>query len=435
LAGNVLINEGVTITVEAGNTVNFNGYYIRVNGTLILQPGVTLNFGTGSGSIQVNGVLSARGTSTNPIRINGAAGYIAWIAPPYYSPITFSATSIGWNDATGSGSIIENAVLNYTSIGTSSSIKISNDVFYSGEITVSGGSPVISENYLSSIIHIDGGGCLIQKNQITNGFILYSNDNGGSGATIINNVISHAQSLSGVADGIWFSGESVGHVLVQNNLISDNYFGIQIFSPNVGNMPTTLTVQDNTITNNNVGISVSNSYMPTLIGNNLLNNNVSIQMTADYSGHSKDINASNNWWGTTDTSAIDKSIYDFYDDFNLGKVNYTPFLTSANANATPDLNALPSTPTSSPSTLPTESPTSNSTATPTSIPTLNPTATSSLQNTTSTPDQLGSRANVLFGLDWGEVVIIAVLCVIAVLLFVNILIRTGKKCTFIFRFI
>jgi parallel beta-helix repeat protein len=423
LTGNVLINEGVTITVEAGNVINFNGHYIRVNGTLILQPGVTVNFASGGGSIQVNGVLSAPGTSANPIRINGEASYYAMFAPSSYSPITFSKTSTGWNEATASGSIIENAVLNYTTIETSTSIKISNNIINSGEISVLGGSPVISYNSVSSFIHIEGGNCLISNNQITNGFILYSNDNGGEGATIINNVISHAQSVSGTKDGIWFSGESVGHVLVQNNLISDNYFGIQILSPNVSNMPTTLTIQDNTISNNNVGISVSNSYTPTITGNNLLNNNVSIQLATDYSSHSKDIIASDNWRGTTDTSAIDKLIYDFYDDFNLGKVTYTPFLTSANPNAAPDLNALPPIPTSSPSTLPTEAPTSNST----SMPTLNPTTTPSLQNPTSTPDQLSSRANILFDFDWGEVAIIAVLCVIAVLLFVNILFRNRKK--------
>jgi hypothetical protein len=77
LTGNVLIDAGVTVTVEADAVVNLNGYYIRVNGTLIIQPAATLNMGvTGNVSyIQVNGVLSARGTSASPIHFNGAAHY------------------------------------------------------------------------------------------------------------------------------------------------------------------------------------------------------------------------------------------------------------------------------------------------------------------------------------------------------------------------
>jgi heme-binding NEAT domain protein len=67
-----------------------------------------------------------------------------------------------------------------------------------------------------------------------------------------------------------------------------------------------------------------------------------------------DINAANNWWGTTETATIDQKIYDYNDDFNLGKVNYTPFLTEPNSQAVPNPNAP--TPTLAPTTPPTSSP-------------------------------------------------------------------------------
>ena len=224
-----------------------------------------------------------------------------------------------------------------------------------------GGSPIIYGNSISSLVYIKGGNCLVANNKIVNGFILYSGGNGGEGATITNNVISSAQSVSGTRDGIWFSGEANGHVLIEKNLISDNYYGIQIFSPNVDNMPTTLTIQNNTITNNNIGISVSNSYVPTIIENNIQNNTLNIKLVTDYSGHSKDFNAANNWWGTTEQSVINQSIYDFKNDFNLGKVNFVPFLNAPNSEAMPDLNApiLISTPTTTPTTTfpPTPTPT------------------------------------------------------------------------------
>jgi hypothetical protein len=47
LTGNILINSGTTVTVGAGTTLNLNGYYIIVNGSLIVQQGVTINMGNG----------------------------------------------------------------------------------------------------------------------------------------------------------------------------------------------------------------------------------------------------------------------------------------------------------------------------------------------------------------------------------------------------
>jgi hypothetical protein len=73
------------------------------------------------------------------------------------------------------------------------------------------------------------------------------------------------------------------------------------------------------------------------------------------------VNVANNWWGTTDIAMIDEKIYDYNDDFELGKVNYVPFLTAANPAAMPDPNAPAPTltptppPTDSPSTSPTPS--------------------------------------------------------------------------------
>jgi hypothetical protein len=52
-----------------------------------------------------------------------------------------------------------------------------------------------------------------------------------------------------------------------------------------------------------------------------------------------DINATYNWWGTTDTNAISQTIHDNKNDFNLGKVNFDPILLQNNPNAMPNQNA------------------------------------------------------------------------------------------------
>jgi hypothetical protein len=41
---------------------------------------------------------------------------------------------------------------------------------------------------------------------------------------------------------------------------------------------------------------------------------------------SRDIWAMNNWWGTTSTTGIDSTIYDFWDDITFGTVHYSPIL-------------------------------------------------------------------------------------------------------------
>ena len=58
-----------------------------------------------------------------------------------------------------------------------------------------------------------------------------------------------------------------------------------------------------------------------------------------HSGVSNDddrsIDASDNWWGTVEASAIAESVYDFFDDFTSGKINYVPFLAEPSTTAPP----------------------------------------------------------------------------------------------------
>lgn len=184
-------------------------------------------------------------------------------------------------------------------------------------------------------------------------------------------------------------------IVISNNLISNNKVGIGIVCPIV-------TIKSNTITNNEVGISIvriSQSSVPTIENNNIYEN-------SQYSlslGASNDIKATSNWWGTTDSAVIDQKIYDFNDDVELGKVNYTPFLTAANPNAMPDPNT----------TIPTPNTTTDPSASPASTSHI---SVSPSQNPTSTANQPVSGGSDLFGLDWIGVVTVVLLGVIAVLL-------------------
>jgi hypothetical protein len=461
LTGPVLVKNNVTLTIEAGATVNLNGYYIEVNGTLI-----------------------ARGTQTNHIQFS-------------YGLIKFMQFSIGWNEQTGSGSIIENADLSLITI-QSASPKINSCSIVIMSVS---GSPVISDNHISDGINILDGSPIITNNQIkgsitihgsptlfgntiltpsnksaitinsgapviTNNIITGGGINGpsafywwelpaievseGSSASIINNKIS-GNDLSGFglsrSDAILSNGQSTaiskntitGDVLIKkgqsqitdnivygmvtagdstiisNNTITWTQYGIVaggqsqdscIIANNRlyggGNdtgasisLNGKATVENNYIT---VGIYVSAS-VDVIIRNNTIVSGVygnigpyyvagggiygsitsqSIIIFNNLEGgiyltSSDNVNASYNWWGTTDAQAISQSIHDFEDDFNLGTVNFIPFLTAPNPQAMPDLNTPTPTPT------PEQTPATSTTPTPTPTPSEEPQQTEQLE--------------------------------------------------------
>ena len=338
LTGNVLVGNGITLTIEAGVTVNLNDYYIMVNGT-----------------------LRAIGSSTNQIHFNGGE-------------ITFTQHSSDWDEQTGAGCIIENAQIHaiYVEIG-SVSVKISKSIVnaeisgsrnaiisnntingkVSGKIvannTITGdvNGNTVSNNIITGTV----GGHVISNNTIKHGEISAVGST-TSGPLISNNIITECDvgiscngysvisgnNISGCTTGIQtyvvqvLGGTAVAHPLIERNLITHNTRGITIalssrFEP--GTLAPT--IQNNTIAYNAVGIDVyMGNYdgIPIIIYNNIHDNSdYNIQLGEDTE---KDINAAYNWWGTTDVSAINQSIYDFKNDFYLGTVNFVPFLTEPN---------------------------------------------------------------------------------------------------------
>jgi parallel beta-helix repeat protein len=359
LTGPVAINQGVTLTVEPGVTVNLNGYYIRVNGT-----------------------LTARGNPTDKITFNGGQ-------------ITVTTVSNRWKEQSQSGCIIENVVISQTSIHSSNTIKIDNCVINSNiEVT----SSIISTNIVNG--GINSHSSVIVNNNVTGNIVLGSvslgaitvpaesstvsgntvegsivsgspqgtpviSDNnvskGGIGCTgygsIINNYVHDCQVGISLYTARVFGGNLPCYATVENNLVVDNTKGISIELTEVnGGGSDCPTIQKNTILGNSIGIYLSESgydATPTIQNNNLQNN-------TDYNFYldaSNNVDVSHNWWGTNNTTTISQSIYDFNDDFNLGTASFQPILTSPNSNA-------PAPPTPTPTPTPTPEPTSTPTPTP-----------------------------------------------------------------------
>jgi parallel beta-helix repeat protein len=172
----------------------------------------------------------------------------------------------------------------------------------------------------------------------------FGNDQGTS--TIVGNIVSgvHGNGLdvsSGASltiqgntvennAGVGISSGGKGKLTIQNNVISNNTdYGI--LSQGTG----TMLIQNNTISRNGGGINL-NSYSA-IKYNNIQNNT----QNSVYLSTASNIDATYNWWGTTDVQAINQTIYDFKDDFTVGTVNFVPFLTLPNPESIPNLNTTP----------------------------------------------------------------------------------------------
>ncbi len=343
----VIVSSGTTLTVEAGATINLNGY-----------------------NLQVNGILYARGTNNCPIVFVSSGD----------GNIVFTAGSQSWNEQNSKGCIIENSILHSVSISTSSaSPKISNCTItpsYNADdgnaITVTSGSPIIASNTLSGDIEtVNDASPTIINNYIIGGIL-------GSGfltstPVIENNTIEQGITLSYyLGTGILASGSNTyiadntifgcktainlydGTTTIERNLIIGNNIGILFTGPM---SPVSATIQHNTIINNTVGLNTLGKYGPVSITNNNIVKNYQ---------YSLNVNMASNWWGTTDQQTIAQII--------SNQVTFVPFLTAPDPTA-PIVPNYISFPTPTPTASPTPVPTPKSTATPSPIPTTTPTPT------------------------------------------------------------
>ncbi len=337
LTGPVGVTEGVTLTIETGVTVNLNSYYILLNGT-----------------------LRAIGSNADKIQFNGGK-------------LTFSQYSSSWNEQTGSGSIIENAILSSSSITIeiwNTAPKINRNSIVGAIWATDGASPIISNNIISRsgynpVIQISGSP-VIFNNTIEGGI-----ETGGYGSTVIsNNTIQGGGKHCGIQAGAItdyisdnvISGFQIGirasvSTIIERNLIINNGDGILMW---INANPI---IRHNTIANNSNGINLPGYSDGSLIKyHNIQVNYNNFQDNSDYNIYlgfntapaRDDVNATYNWWGTADTLAISQKIHDSKDDFNLGTVTFTPFLTAPNSEAPPVTSAV--TPTPPPETSPTPTP-------------------------------------------------------------------------------
>jgi hypothetical protein len=306
-----------TVWTKASSPYTLTGAVGVARGvTLTIEVGVTVNLG--DNYLQVNGTLKAIGNAAGLIHFNGGRN----------PAIVFTDSSSDWNETTASGCIIENAIISRSDIQIiNASLRISNNTF-NCRISAFGDSPYILNNVFQ------GG----------DGIVLYD-----SNATVRGNVFSDT------SQAIYVGGRDCSP-LIERNLIVNSGYGVVVPSSS-GEFA--LAIVNNTLANNTDAICIAGggNPSPTIMYNNIYGSEgYNFRLTEI----TNNINASYNWWGTTDTEAISQSIYDFKNDFSLGNVTFVPFLTELNPQAMPDpsmLTQLPSaTPTPEPSAIPSQTP-------------------------------------------------------------------------------
>ena len=388
LKGPTLVSDDVTLTIEPGTTVNLNDFYIQVNGTLVARGSSTdqihfnggiikftesstdWNEQTSSGCIIENANLeNTRLEIGNSPKLHKNSIYEISVDG---SPIISENTIYGEVSIRGSPNIVGNSIINSTSFSLSiggGSPTISHNTI-NCRIWVSHGYPTISDNTIFDGVHVDSRGATvtISNNTITGldsrlifvtgvPAVISNNTLIGTGTkdvgihivnyygfSISGNTISNCSvaiiggnSVPLTIENNWISNSEDGirltqtwtpsaeyFLIIRNNFITDNSgVGVSLNHPFA-------TIMNNSITNNDVGITIGDfsgesPASPTIVYNDIHSNQINIKSEV-----SDDLNATYNWWGTTDTQAINQTIYDIKHDFNVGTVNYVPFLTESN---------------------------------------------------------------------------------------------------------
>jgi hypothetical protein len=310
LTGPIAIQQGVKLTVEQGVTINLNSYYIQVNGT-----------------------LSAVGTDEEPIRINGGSAINLDYAliPSGPASITFYSTS--------AGSQVQHVVFGGNQINAKSNIQITDsenfsllisaDPLITGNtkcsVTVFSGKPTISNNNMTAEIDVYGGSPQIINNQI--------HCNGGRWGIALG--VRYALERT---DAPYVSGNTITGSFAQGIISSGNAtitHNLIVADPSDYPRPTGISIGGNATVQYNTIVKCATGFDIEKAGTYKINNN-NIQNAARYfvrNTSPSNVNAANNWWGTTNQSAIAESIYDNKNDFNLGIVNTQPILTAPEQNA------------------------------------------------------------------------------------------------------
>jgi len=313
------ISQNTTWTLDGSPYIVVEDVVVEPGVTLTIEAGVIVKFTSGT-NLVIDGALVAKGNTTHPITFTSNS---TDPAPGDWGSICFRDSSID-SLCEISCSILEygtNAILAEFSSPRILYCNITNNA--ENGISISEGTPIISKCYISANQRgIYCGGARASPTIIDN--VIMNNTFEGvfcswvwswSGLTSIS---ANTISFNG-ADGI--RCEVSHQIIISNNTLINNS-GAGIFCDREDNE-----IRMNRVSGNQYGIYGT----PSIVTFNHIRGNAFYDF---YKIGGTDINATYNWWGTTNETAIKEHIYDYYDDYNLGRVLYKPYLVPPVANFT-----------------------------------------------------------------------------------------------------
>ena len=316
-SGTIVISDN-TVTNNQASGADAYGGGIHVSGTITICNNFIANNSALRGD-QYGGGIYASGTvniSGNTITNNSVCGIGGWDYS-YGGGIYASGEGINISD----NSITFNLALNRYGPGCG------------GGIYTTGNSITIAKNYITNNEVSTEDGYHGQRFFARGGGIHAS----GTTITICDNIIIDNLALETDYDGGDVYGGGIyassavtirGNRIINNSAL-DNGGGNSVSEG--GGIYGSATVTNNTIIGNTVskgkGGGIHLSSQPSINYNNI-HGNTPYDVYNSNSKGSPDVDATNNWWGTTDEAEIQAHIYDWFDDSSLGIVSYIPYLTS-----------------------------------------------------------------------------------------------------------
>lgn len=351
-SGSIL--EYCVVKYAGGASVSDNGA-VRINGALPFINHCIIKNNSASGIYAWNlsdGTLKIKNSTVSSNSASNGGGIYFSSSSSYNSAtVTISGNTISNNAALSDGG----GIYSFSSAYISNYVVISGNTIINNTASSYGGGIYSDDDASSNYVAISGN--IISNNSASKGGGFYSSTNPYytqvtiSGNTICNNtassdgggIYSYYYAYSDTAYDITISGNTIS-----NNTASSSGGGIYTDGGNVSVSKNGLTMNsaknasavyyrsayygftDNTIMGNKATDS-SNTYTvyissnPTFNYNNISSNTATYELWNGNSYGSSNLDAKNNWWGTTDDSTIQDKIYDWIDDTTKGIVDYSPF--------------------------------------------------------------------------------------------------------------
>ena len=355
LTGNVTWDLAGSPYVVTGDITISQGAELRIN------PAVVIKVGNGFGFF-IDGTIRAIGTSDSLIEFK--SNQLIPPTVPVYHGFCFSSNSIDYNMSSGTGCILQYCKIENAGTNNSNCFSFP----FEGVVYSNSSCPYVDNCIFYQCSGIIGGANLHTDFYFTNNKIIsctgppfgliYLSFQPGYAAVFSCNIFKDVD--FSFASGLYFSGR---HVECSNNIFTSNILYIDLTNSNdftfnnnmvCNNAPLAMpqligisdTLQHNLFAYNKgilefnfvraldtLALITNNKFIGNTLDTTVINSYFIFNHILRQQYNSPLINATSNYWGTTNVNDIDSLIFDYNDDTSYHQINFQPFLISPDTNA------------------------------------------------------------------------------------------------------